>query len=328
MSGHLRGILTLFVVTVLICCVLYPLALWGVGKAVFPEQAAGSLITKDGEVKGSKLIGQPFSGAGYFQPRPSAAGNGYDASLSGGSNLAGSNLKLRERVAADVKKLIRYRSGPKKGKRAGSDVQEWMPKDPERVVVWVKADPLNAEYVLAWWRQQNPAAKDEPKPEDVAGLFTASYLKANPGTWPQATDKKDAAGNTVKDKDDKPVKELQPAADATDVQVAFFDSWKADPENRDVDLDPVPADAVLSSGSGLDPHITLRNARYQAPGVIDARAEPFPASTKPRIAKLVDDLIEKHSFKPMAGLAGGDPLVNVLELNLDLDSRMKEFKTE
>ncbi len=218
MSGHLRGILTLFVLTVLLCCVVYPLALWAVGKAVFPDQAAGSLITKDGEVKGSKLIGQPFSGAGYFQPRPSAAGNGYNAALSGGSNLAASNPKLRERVAADVKKLIRYRSGPKKGKRVGPDVQEWMPKDPARVATWINSDPINADYVLSWWRQQDPAVKDEPKPEDLAGPFAAGYLKANPGTWPQATDKKDAEGNTVKDKDDKPVKELQPAADATDVR--------------------------------------------------------------------------------------------------------------
>ena len=195
-----------------------------------------------------------------------------------------------------------------------------------RVAEWIKADALNAEYVLAGWRQQHPGAKDEPKPEALAGPFAAAYLAANPGTWPQATDKKDADGNPVKDKDDKPVKELQPAADATDVQVAFFDSWKADPANRDVELAPVPADAVLTSGSGLDPHITLRNARYQAPGVIAERAEALPSAAKPQVEKIVNDLIDKHAFKPMAGLAGGDPLVNVLELNLDLDAALKALK--
>jgi K+-transporting ATPase ATPase C chain len=325
MSSHLRGILNLFILTVLVCCVLYPLALWGVGRAVFREQAEGSLVTKDGKVKGSRLVGQPFSWAGYFKPRPSNAGDGYHAELSGGSNLAASNPKLRERVAADVKKLIRYRSGPKKGRRVAPDVQEWMPKDPARVAAWIKSNPLNADYALTWWRQRNPG-KPDPAPEDLAGPFAASYLQENPGTWPQAADKKDAEGNPVKDKDNNTVKELQPSADATDVQLAFFDAWKANPANRDVELEPVPADAVLASASGLDPHITLRNARYQAPEVIEARSRPYPESARPEVAKRIDELIARHAFKPMWGLAGGDPLVNVLELNLDLDALDVELK--
>ena len=84
-----------------VCCGLYPLAVWAIGQAVFPIQANGSLVTKDGkfttddtQAVGSYLIGQNFSAAGYFHPRPSSAGNGYDGSISGGSNLGPLSAKL------------------------------------------------------------------------------------------------------------------------------------------------------------------------------------------------------------------------------------------
>ena len=76
----------------------YPLLLTVLAGALFPYKAAGSLITKDGQVIGSELLAQSFSSDRYFHPRPSAAGNGYDATSPGGSNLAQSNAKLVQRI--------------------------------------------------------------------------------------------------------------------------------------------------------------------------------------------------------------------------------------
>ena len=85
----------------------YPIAVWGVGHTVFPHQANGSLIERDGKVIGSELIGQKFTSSGILSRAPSAAGNGYDAAASGGSNLGPTNPKLIDRVNADVESLRR-----------------------------------------------------------------------------------------------------------------------------------------------------------------------------------------------------------------------------
>jgi K+-transporting ATPase ATPase C chain len=103
--SHIRGAVVSTLVLAVVCCGLYPLIVFGISQLLFRDQANGSLIVgSDGTVRGSKLLGQSFSDTKYFHPRPSAAGNGYDATSSGGSNLGPTSRKLndaiKDRVAA------------------------------------------------------------------------------------------------------------------------------------------------------------------------------------------------------------------------------------
>ncbi|MBS2032126.1 MAG: potassium-transporting ATPase subunit KdpC [Deltaproteobacteria bacterium] len=92
--------------TLIVCGVVYPFVTTGFAQVLFPGRANGSLVSDDkGRVVGSELIAQGFSTAAYFQPRPSAAGNGYDATASSGSNLSPTSQKLRDRIVGDVTRL-------------------------------------------------------------------------------------------------------------------------------------------------------------------------------------------------------------------------------
>ena len=188
--SEIRGAVMGTLVLALVTCGLYPLVVWGISQVAFSDKANGSLIVgKDGTVRGSKLLGQGFTGEKYFHPRPSAAGaNGYDATSSSGSNLGPTSQKL------------------------------------------------------------NDAIKDR-----IAAYRAENGLK---------------------------------------------------------ETEPVPADAVTASGSGLDPHISPRNAELQAARVAKARG-------------LTLEQVQKHIRANVAeadlGILG-EPGVNVLQLNLVLDA--------
>jgi potassium-transporting ATPase KdpC subunit len=187
--SEIRGAVFATLVLAIVCCGLYPLVVFGISQALFHNKANGSLILDtDGTVRGSKLLAQGFTADKYFHPRPSAAGTGYDATSSGGSNLGPTSQKLND--------LIK-----------------------DRVDGYRKENGLNAD-------------------------------------------------------------------------------------------ESVPADAVTASGSGLDPHISLRNAKLQTPRVAKARTV-----SEEKLRELIKENTDARGF----GLLG-DLGVNVLTLNRALDS--------
>jgi K+-transporting ATPase ATPase C chain len=337
MLHHFRANLWLLVLTVLLCSILYPLALLGIGQTFFRNQAQGSLIDKEGrlistsqEAIGSHLIAQPFTGDEYFQPRPSAAS--YNAAASGASNWAASNYQLRFRVAKALGPFVKYGGkSPKKCQLVGPDIEKWFQAHPSKggkgivtqwaqnypsaAQTWVKDDKANTAFAEQWqkthpdevaqWIKDNPATP-EPKPEDLAVPFFVSFSAEHPGTFPSQVEHKTADGKTEKI--------MEPVKEGTDIQAYFFDMWRQG--NPDVDLAEVPADMVMASGSGLDPHITIKNALYQ----LDRVAAKWAAETKQdpgQVKKEIEDLLLQRAQAPLGGLAGVD-LVNVLEVNLAL----------
>jgi potassium-transporting ATPase KdpC subunit len=337
MIQHLRACLWLLVVTVVLCCIVYPLLLLGIGQAVFPDQASGSMIKRDGEEVGSRLIAQPFTADKYFQPRPSAVS--YNAAASGATNWSANNYLLRDRVARQLGPIVRYSGGAKDRELVGPDIESWFRNDQfagkpgivgqwaglHSTVAqnwlhdWVKADKLNAAFLAAWetanseivnkWKSENGA---DPKPEDlaagVAAEFFASFSKDHPGAF---------LGVVEFEADGKTAKKIGPVKQGSDIQSLFFDMWLSD--HADVDLEKVPADMVMASGSGLDPHITFKNALWQLDHLPIAAAWAKSSGigeTKAReeIRKLLDQM----SFAPLGRLFG-EPLVNVLEINLALE---------
>ena len=188
--AELRASIAATLLLAVLCCGIYPVAVWAVGQGLFSDKANGSLVRFNGKVVGSALIAQGFAGPAYFHPRPSAAGQGYDAVHSGGTNLGPTSKKLTE----DVKQRV-------------------------------------ADY-----RAENGLSSDTP----------------------------------------------------------------------------VPADSVTSSASGLDPHISVRNALLQAARVAKARG----IGEKDVLAK-----VEAHTEGRTLGFLG-ESRVNVLTLNLSLDGKM------
>jgi len=102
MKKNLLISISMTIATTILFGLIYPLIVTGLAQLIFPHKANGQLIEKDGAVVGSSIIGQGFSSPGYFHSRPSAAGNGWDAANSGGSNLGPTNQKLLDRVKGDV----------------------------------------------------------------------------------------------------------------------------------------------------------------------------------------------------------------------------------
>ena len=306
MSRHLIVNLRLLVLTILVCAILYPLALLGIGQIVFHDKANGSLIAgKDGKPVGSSLIAQPFVGEKYFQPRPSAVS--YNAAATGGSNWGANNPNLRKRVVAALGPMLKYRDGRPVGPEIVAWVRDGLSKDRKILTQWSSNDSYlaerwgaaNAEFLTTWekdhsadvdaWKRDNPDA--EITPTDLAVLFFTSYGQGATTAWPET--------------------------DGADLQVAFFELWwKAHPT---ADVQPVPADLVMASGCGLDPHITLKGALYQ----LDRVAAQWATATKRdlgQVKKEIETLLREKSAAPLGG-AGGVDLVNVLEINLALTDR-------
>jgi len=299
--GHIWASIGVTLVLGVVCCGLYPLVVWAISQAVFPIQANGSLVTKDGkfttddtQAVGSSLIGQSFSAPGYFHPRPSSAGsNGYDASSSGGSNL-----------------------GPLSDKLINGATKT--PPPPATAPAGEAAGGVPASQPAATPTPSAPQAAAPPAPTpaetlDVDGIrlrvihycvdngIAFKLHKVKPDgtriTEVKLSEYQDKDGNLLDTKlvDDFP----HPPTDSEGkvfVIAADFATL-------------IPGDAVTASGSGLDPHISPENATLQAQRVADARKLP---------KNKVLELIQQNTDRPSLGFLG-DPGVNVLKLNIALD---------
>ncbi len=281
---------------------------------------------------GSLLIAQPFTKDDYFQPRPSAAA--YDASASSSSALAASNYALRNRVANSLGPIVKYQSGAKAGQLVAPDIESWFQQDrfagQAHIVAqwatlhnslaqsWVSADASHAAYVDNWAKthvssvmqfiKDNPGTPN-PKAVDLAVVFFQQFSTENPGKFPSSTNHTSVNG--------KIETTIGPVNVGPDIQSIFFDMWRQ--EHPDAALQTIPADMVTTSGSGLDPHITLQNALYQ----LDRVAAKLAANLKRNptdVKNEIEQILNEKASAPFAGLAG-EKIVNVLEMNLELHKR-------
>jgi potassium-transporting ATPase KdpC subunit len=330
MRNHIIKSLWLLGFAIVICCLIYPFAVWIIGQTLFPFTANGSVVNgPDGKPVGSLMIAQPFSKDEYFWPRPSAAS--YDGSASASSTLAASNYLLRDRVARMLGPIVKYSSGPKQGQLVAPDVEVWFQQDRfqgqphivaqwadnhnELAQSWVSADPSHAQYITDWtkthkqdvadWAKQNPATPN-PQPSDLAVLFFENFSKAHPGKFPSQVTTSLAGG--------KGQTAIEPVATGSDIQAIFFDMWRQD--HPDAPLRDVPGDMVTTSASGLDPDITLENAQFQ----LDRVASKWAADTRRdpvQVRREIDRILQVNAFAPLGGLVG-ERMVNVLQVNLEI----------
>jgi K+-transporting ATPase c subunit len=173
MLAHVRANLWLLALTVLLCTVAYPLALWGVGQVGFPGQANGSLIRgADGRPIASRLIAHEVKAAVYFQPRPSAAS--YNAAASGASNLAANNPNLRQRVARSLGPMVKYADGARRGQAVAPELIRWARSLPDA------ADKQSADLAAEFFERWRDLHPDVALQEVPADLVTASASGLDP----------------------------------------------------------------------------------------------------------------------------------------------------
>jgi K+-transporting ATPase ATPase C chain len=242
MLKELKTGFLMMVVMTLATGMAYPALITVVAQVFFRDQANGSLISRDGRVVGSRLIGQNFARPDYFQPRPSAAGtSGYDPTATSGTNLGPTSSKLLNgtiKVDQNRNELVDF-EGIK-----------------DRIVHYCLDNdlPFESSKPLGGFRDRS------------GGLDDVKLIKA-----------------------------------FNDVQSPLVFTART----------PLPADAVTASSSGVDPHISPRNAELQSRRVAKARGVPVQE---------VLALVREHTEARTLGILG-EPHVNVLELNLALDER-------
>ena len=194
-------------------------------------------------------------------------------------------------------------------------VAQWADLHNSLAQAWVNADPKNGVYVDDWakkhpalvakWIKDNPGTP-QPKDADLAVLFFETFSGENPGRFPSAVTKAAADGKTQTT--------IEPVKDGADIQSIFFDMWRQ--EHPDADLQDVPGDLVTTSASGLDPHITLQNAEFQLERVASAWAARKKTDAS-AIRTDIEKILQKNAAAPWEGLIG-EKFVNVLEINLKL----------
>ncbi len=294
-------------------------------------QANGSLLRKDGsftsnpddpQIVGSALIGQNFSAPQYFHPRPSAAGNGYDATASGGTNLGPLSDKLINGVTAtapapapttaaatDTAPATVASTGTAPASQAAASAPDTSP---------AAASAPATGPALASAPASAPATAPaivETLSYDGVRLRAIHYAVDNNIAFKLYTLKLDDNGNTVS-KTEVPIAKFEDK-DGNLLDTALVDAFPH-PQSDTPDklpliasdfATPIPADAVTASGSGLDPHISPDNAELQKARIAKAR------NISP---EAVEKLINQYTDGPSLGIFG-DPGVNVLRLNLALD---------